>query len=375
MFIVLLYFIFVLAGFVLFSKTLLSDEDRQDIKSKPPPGEYDLKASVIIPARNEESNMPHILKSLMEQTLKPYEIIVVDDFSTDRTREIAESYGVKVISGTPLPDGWTGKNWALWNGYLQSTGDVLVFLDADVRLAPDALRSLLAAREEQGGVISVIPYHYTEKFYERLSLVLNILGLFAFTSPVEKRSSEKGLYGPCIVAARKDYERINGHSSVKADVLDDVSLGKKFSEAGIEVNNYIGCDLVSFRMYPNGLKSEIEGFGKSAALGTAAMQPGTIFLAALWVIGLLTSGVLAPILMTLRHPSASLFIIGYLLYCVQIFYFVRYTGYYGVVLPILHFIPSLFFLYVMLYSLYKVSIVGSVPWRGREIQIGGKKVL
>ena len=94
--------------------------------------------------------------------MEPFEIIVVDDFSEDDTKEIAESYGVTVISNTSLPQGWTGKNWAVWNGYLHATGDLIAFLDADIRLAPRALEALVKARNKAGGVVSVVPFHYTE---------------------------------------------------------------------------------------------------------------------------------------------------------------------------------------------------------------------
>src|SRR5690606_38618372 len=107
--------------------------------------------SVIIPARNEETNLPHLLESLQNQTIQPYEIIVIDDHSDDATKQIAESFGVKVFTSPDLPNGWTGKSWALWNGYNASIGEILVFLDADVRLTKNALASLVEKLNEVGG--------------------------------------------------------------------------------------------------------------------------------------------------------------------------------------------------------------------------------
>jgi len=138
-----------LLGFILFAKIRLNHHDEKFNKNS--------KVSIIIPARNEEKNLSFILSSLKAQTFTPYEIIVIDDFSSDRTNEIAKQYDVKVIQNTQLPEGWTGKNWAVWNGFLHSSGDILIFLDADVRLAPPALDSLLTTREKFGGVISVVP--------------------------------------------------------------------------------------------------------------------------------------------------------------------------------------------------------------------------
>lgn len=352
-------------GFILFARTRLNGNDELIGKER--------KVSVIVPARNEEKNLPHILGSLKKQTYIPHEIIVVDDFSSDATGEIANKYGVTVIQNTELPEGWTGKNWAVWNGSKRSTGDILVFLDADVRLKPDALEKLLKSREKSGGVISIIPYHHTEKVYERLSLVVYLLGVFAFTSPFERRSSTKGLYGSCIVATREDYEKINGHDSVRAEILDDLNLGKRFSEAGIKVENFIGCGFVSFRMYPNGIKSELEGFGKGAVLSTATLRPATTILIAFWLVGLFAVGLVTPFLLIAGHPWSLPFLIGYLIYTAQIIYFLKYTGSYGIFMPVLHCLSSLFFILIMMYSIYRVSFMGSVSWKGRQIKVGGRK--
>ncbi|MDQ0114797.1 glycosyltransferase [Paenibacillus harenae] len=328
------------------------------------------KLSIIIPARNEESNLPHLLRSLMAQKYKPFEIIVIDDCSEDRTRAIAESYGVKVIAGSSPPPGWTGKNWAVWNGYLQSTGDLIAFLDADVRLAPHALESLIAVREETGGVISVVPYHEAEKFYERLALIPNLLGLCAFTSPMERTNRNKGLYGSCILTTREDYERAKGHEGIKSELLDDLNLGAKFIEAGVPVNNYIGYGVVSFRMYPGGIRSEIEGFSKGAVISTSKLSGFTTLLVAIWLIGLIAAEA-APF--AIGTKWAWPLVIGYVLYTAQLYYFIHYTGRFGKWLPAVHMLSTVFFLYIMLYSLYQVVFFGRVAWKGRRIEVGGRK--
>ena len=363
---IILFILQFLSGFVLFSRTLIR-KSRQ-------PLETDKKVSVIIPARNEEQNLPYLLDSLHRQTYKPYEIIVIDDFSEDKTEEIARRHHVQVIKNTELPPGWTGKTWAVWNGYQNSSGEILVFLDADVRLTPRALESLIQTRERVKGVISVVPYHHTEKFYERFSLITNILGVFAFTSPFEKRNPEKGLYGSCIVAARNDYEKINGHHSIKSELLDDLNLGKKFSRAGIPVENYIGWGLVSFRMYPAGIKSEIQGFGKGALLSTATLRPATVLIILFWLLGLFAVEFMTPLLLLTKPSQVAPFVIGYILYTIQIIYFVKYVGYFGRIMPVFHFLSSLFFLLVTLFSFYQVTFLGYVSWKGRHIKIGGGKI-
>lgn len=328
------------------------------------------KLSVIIPARNEERNLPYLLESLKAQRCQPYEIIVVDDGSVDRTRAIAESFGVKVVEGTPPPPGWTGKNWAVWNGYRQSTGDLIAFLDTDVRLMPDALEDLLAVRERSGGAISIVPYHYTEKLYERLALVTNVLSIFAFTSPFERSNPEKGLYGSCILTTREDYERTRGHEGVKSEVLDDMTLGASFMRAGVPVDTYIGRGVVTFRMYPNGLRSMLQGFAKSAALGAAKLTGWTIVHVALWLVGLIAAET-APFLLQTSWglPLAA----GYVLYTLQMFYFIRYTGRFGIVIPVLHLLSTIFFLLMILSSVYQVTFKKRVAWKGRHVDVGGSQ--
>nr|WP_040951821.1 glycosyltransferase [Gorillibacterium massiliense] len=350
------------AGWVLF---------RRNTVPSPPHGfKPSGRLSVIIPARNEEGNLPHLLASLQAQSFKPAEVIVVDDCSEDRTREIAESYGVRVIANSTLPPGWTGKNWAVWNGYLHATGDLFAFLDADVRLTSRALEYLLAAREQTGGVISVVPYHLTVKLYEKLALVPNLLGLFAFTSPMEHANPNKGLYGSCILTKREDYEKAKGHEGVKAELLDDLNLGAKFREAGVPVTNFIGRHTVAFRMYPGGIRSEIQGFSKGAVLSTSKLSGWTTLLVAIWLIGLIGAEVGLFLLGTsLALPLAF----GYLLYTVQIYYFVGYTGRFGKWFPALHMLSTVFFLYIMLYSIYQVLFFGRVAWKGRHVEVGGRK--
>ncbi|WAM31744.1 glycosyltransferase [Caldicellulosiruptor naganoensis] len=362
------FIIFILgiaSGFFLFSKIFLADTKDDSL-------ELNQKISVIIPARNEEKNLPYLLKSLFSQTTVPDEIIVVDDFSEDNTSKIARKFGVKLIKNPPLPPGWTGKNWALWNGYLNSTGDILIFLDADVRLSKDGIERIVKTLFSTNGAISVIPYHKTEQFYERLCLIVNILSVFAFMSPYERKTRSKGMYGSCIAVFRKDYEKVGGHKCIRDRVTDDLSLGKLFCENGIKVENFLGLGAVTFRMYPNGMKSQLEGIAKSAALSMQLLNTKTVFLIALWAFGLVLTGFLTPILLYIHHPLATKFLIGYILYVIQILYLQIYIGNFGIVLPILHFIPTAYFLLMLLYSFYQVKFIRSVYWKGRQIKVGGK---
>ncbi|WP_010276155.1 glycosyltransferase [Paenibacillus senegalensis] len=349
-----------LSGMILFRRQTVPQASGQD--NAPP------ALSVIIPARNEERNLPRLLESLKLQTLQPDEVIVIDDHSEDRTRTIAESYGgVQVISAPELPDGWTGKGWAVWNGYLQSTGDLLLFLDADVRLADNALQSLVREQQRQGGVLSVIPYHVTEKFYEKFAMLLNVLGVFAFTSPFEKRNQAKGLYGACIMTTREDYDKIGGHHSIRSEMLDDLNLGARFHKAGIKISNYIGRELISFRMYPNGFKSELEGFAKGAVLSASTLHPFTLIFIIAWILGLAASSCS---FFFIGHSAFLPLFLGYVMYAIALSCINRFVGRFGIIHPLFHFLSVLFFLIVVGYSLYQSAVRRKVVWKGRYIDVG-----
>ena len=124
--------------------------------------------SIIIPARNEEQNLPTLLDSITSQIVHPREIIVVDDSSTDRTAEIARKQGATVVVSQPLPDGWRGKTWACHQGAQAATGEKLLFLDADTWFELDGLTRILA--NYRGGASSVGPFHAVRRPYENLSL-------------------------------------------------------------------------------------------------------------------------------------------------------------------------------------------------------------
>jgi hypothetical protein len=326
------------------------------------------KLSVIIPARNEEASLPHLLESLAAQTRKPDEIIVVNDGSIDRTAEIARRHGVRVIDNTSVPAGWTGKNWAVWTGYRESTGDLLAFVDADVRLEPEALSSLIEACERTGGAVSIVPYHEAVHANEKMAMITNFLGMFTFLSPFETKNPHQGLYGPFIIVSREHYEAVGGHAAIRGEVTDDLLLGATFKQAGIPVNNFVGGRTIRFRMYPHGLPSQLEGFAKSAALSIQKLHPATLALIVCWLAGLLVSQsvFLAPGGLT---PWLA---VGYLLYAVQMMHLSKYGGSFGIIVPLLHVLSVLTFVLMLLYSLYQVAVKREVVWKGRQIQVGRK---
>ncbi|MEA1884485.1 MAG: glycosyltransferase family 2 protein, partial [Thermotogota bacterium] len=120
-------------------------------------------------------NIPKILNHLQNQSVRLFEIIVVDDNSSDKTSELARQFnGVEVLNlNEEPPGGWVGKSWAIWNGYKKSSGNILLFMDADVEPGESAIEALLNKYEKHKGMISVWPYQRFESLYEHLTLTFN----------------------------------------------------------------------------------------------------------------------------------------------------------------------------------------------------------
>ncbi|MGC8903371.1 MAG: glycosyltransferase [Fervidobacterium sp.] len=325
---------------------------------------FDEKISVIIPARNEEENIKKILSLLVLQRLKPHEIIVVDDNSTDETYSIAASFDdVRVIKLTDdLPNGWVGKSWAIWNGYLHSTGDILIFFDADVEPSNVAINELIKVHKKYGGLISVWPYQRFERFYEHLNLTFNLLIVYAssmFGFPYKQPS---GAFGPVILTSREDYEKTGGHKAIKDSVLEDIKLGKLYAKNGIRITNLLGGEIIKIRMYPNGLKSLFFGFSKNISSGAISGGFTSFLIALIWMSGFYTS------FSSLNLPIGYVFL-KYLVFAINVFVLAKSLGdykWYDALFYPLHF---LFFLVVFLYSLYRTVFLKNVTWKGRKIEI------
>jgi len=309
------------------------------------------RLSIIIPARNEEQNLPTLLRSLAAQAIRPGEIIVVDDTSTDRTAEVAREFGARVISSLTLPEGWRGKTWACHQGAQAVTGELLMFLDADTWFEPDGLARVLA--DYDGGAFSVGPFHAVRRAYEDLSLFFNF-NMTVGTVP-------DGLFGQMLLVDRASYRRVGGHETVKGRILENVFLAGRFHAAGIPVRSGPGRGMLSFRMYPHGLRELIAGWTKGFAAGAGQTPRGTLLLLVAWMFGLM----FAPLgwLMTgdaLRWGAACL------LCAAQVGWFSRQIGAFHWFSALLYPVPLIFFFAVFARS--AMHLGKTVAWKGREMR-------
>jgi 4,4'-diaponeurosporenoate glycosyltransferase len=312
--------------------------------------------SVVVPARDEEETLPRLLASLAAQDPPPDEVIVVDDGSTDATAERARAAGATLLTAGALPPGWTGKAWACWEGARRATGDWLVFLDADVRLAPGALGRLLAAHPGETGpatLVSVAPYHVVRRPHENLSAVFNVVAIMGTgMAAALPTGPQVGAFGPCLLCRRADYLAVGGHEAVRGEILDDLALARRFAS----VRNYGGRRAVLFRMYPEGLRQLVEGWSKNFAGGAAATPlPRTVLVVA-WVTGCLAA-------------AAAGVGVAYLAYAVQFGAMAIQLGSFWALSIVFFPVPLVGFLAIFARSLVLTRLRRRVRWKGREIPL------
>lgn len=228
------------------------------------------KVSLLIPARNEEGSIGSCLRSLINQDHQNLEIIVLDDHSTDRTRAIVESQNpkIKLISGKPIPAGWTGKNWACHQLSKQATGDILFFIDADAVLEPAAITSVLHVMEAENVdmVASLLRNQGTSFSSSILLPIVNHAILALFPASLIHRSSNPDIalaFGPFIGVSTTAYVESGGHASHPDHIVDDVQLARSVKAAGYQQRLINGTDLATTTWY-SGFRDIWRGFSKNA---------------------------------------------------------------------------------------------------------------
>lgn len=361
-----LYAAFFCVGFLLLFKIPTCKGARSPLAANP-------AVSIIIPARNEEENLPGLLASLASQAPAPDEVIVVDDGSDDATAAMAREAGAKVIRVHALPPGWAGKPWACWCGAREAHGEVLLFLDADTILEEGGLAKILETYSGKGGVVSVQPYHRMKKAYEELSAFFNIVavaGLNAFTI-FGDRLPPSGAFGPCMVVGKADYFAAGGHEKVKSEVLEDVAIGRFYRKHGLDVRCYGGRGTIAFRMYPRGIRQLIEGHSKGFAQGARGVSVLSLIMIVLWIAG--GAGTSRTLIASALGGNEEVILSAlglYLLYAGQIYWMLARIGNFSVLTALFFPLPLTFFVGVFIYSLMLTTQKKKVRWKGRTMSTG-----
>jgi glycosyltransferase involved in cell wall biosynthesis len=232
------------------------------------------RVSIVVPARNEEEDIELSLTRLLELDYDNYEVIAVNDRSTDRTGEIMETMAaranvhrrLRVIHHRELPAGWLGKTHAMWTATNTANGDWLLFTDADVLFKPDSVRRALAyAEAERADHVVVFPRMIMKRPGEYMMIAffqtMFVFGHRPWKVADPKTKDHMGV-GAFNLIRRSVYEAVGTYEALRMEVLDDMKLGKVVKNAGFAQRNVFGADLISIR-WAHGAKGVVDNLTKN----------------------------------------------------------------------------------------------------------------
>jgi chlorobactene glucosyltransferase len=244
--------------------------------SSPESGDVDTRVlepfvSFLVPARNEEKRIIRTLRGIQSQIYVKYEIVVLDDNSTDSTFELVSRLAqiddrIRVFPGQALPPGWVGKNWACHQLAEKARGEILVFTDADVDWLPQALTRLIQLMHHyRADALTVWPTQKSVSWAERLVVPLMNFAIIGYLPEIFVRIVPWPVFSAAIGQAfafrREVYELIGGHQLVWDKVVEDIALAMEIKRQGFRLVMALGSDLISTRMYHNWNEVR-EGFAK-----------------------------------------------------------------------------------------------------------------
>jgi len=242
--------------------------------------------SVIVPARDEATNIEACMRSILASAYGPFELVVVDDRSSDGTAQIVERVAgevsaggrVRLVQGRELPDGWFGKQWAMVQGYRVAPGELLVFTDADTRHHAELLgRAVQALESERVALVTVLSRQEMVTFWERLVQPHVLFVLAARVGDVRRVNRTRVEWdaianGQFILTPRAAYETAGTHEAVKHSVVDDMALAQAYVRHHLDIFLTYGEEYMSTRMYSS-LAGILEGWTKNLATGVPLAFP------------------------------------------------------------------------------------------------------
>ena len=249
----------------------------------------EVKASLLIPARNEAGVIGATIEGLLLQTYTDFELLILDDHSDDGTACAAKAAAkgdtrLTVLEGRAIPPGWLAKSWACQQLAAQATGEILVFSDADVGWSSGALVALLDEIERSGAdMLAVMPTQRAVSWAERLCVPLMAMAIHAYLPVVAVHRTPFRLLaaanGQCLAFKRAAYERLGGHTVVRDNIVEDVGLARRVKGMGLRLRMVEADGLISCRMYCD-WRSVREGYAKNILAGfggSAGLIAGTVF--------------------------------------------------------------------------------------------------
>lgn len=335
--------------------------------------------SVIVPARDEERNIRRCVESLLAQDYPNYEVVVVDDGSTDATPTLLEALRqtpagrerLRVARVEELPSGWAGKPHALHTGARLATGDWLLFTDADTAHSPSALRSAVGRAEREGADLFTIgTTQDVPDFWNRVLMPIAYMGISFMYPPVLvncPRSSVAIANGQYLLIRSATYERHGGYDTdeLRATVVDDLALARVVKRSGGRLLFVDGRGLVTTSMYRS-LAEHWNGWGKNAVAGSrggalafAVMAPGLPMITVA-PFAVLASGLLRrDWRLTLAGAAPVAALLGYRAYLDHMLAIPLRYGW-------THPLGGIVFTAIMARSFWRKLRGVTVPWRGRS---------
>lgn len=352
----------------------------------PPPAADAPLVSILVPARNEALNIGTCARSLLAQDYPNFELLVLDDHSTDGTGEILRTIGgpLRVVASAPLPAGWTGKGWACHQLAAQARGEFLFFTDADTAHAPGTVSAAVAyAHRNRADLVSAWPALLTVTWSERLIIPMIVLlgmGMYphwllrflqnhphlAARVPAVARRILGAANGQFMFFTRAAYDRIGGHAAAHDHLVEDVALGRAVTARMGEGMRLFNCDSLQFstvRMYRS-FAETWEGFTKNLRAAFEESLAGFLALGAWQLVGFLL-----PFVFAVLAPRPLVFAQIGVIYLIRILLTVRFrTSWLSCVL---HPIAQALGLAIGLNS-WRRSAHGGVSWKGRTYQVSGE---
>ena len=323
--------------------------------------------SVLIPARNEAANIRACIASVLASASEGTEIVVLDDHSSDGTAEIvrflaSDDPRVRLIAGGDLPNGWNGKQHACWQLANAARNQLLVFLDADVQLAPDALVRIEHQMDNsKADLLSGFPRQITGSALERLLIPLIHFVLLGYLSLRHMRRVQRPAFaagcGQLFLTTRQSYKKSGGHAAIRSTRHDGIMLPRRYLQQGLTIDLFDATDLASVRMY-DGPAATWQGLSKNADEGIAT--PRIILPVTLLLLG----GQVLPIaLVASGHASIATLAATLLAYLPRLDAVRRFhQSWFG---ALLHPIGVLIFLAIQWWALVGSFTGRQVAWKGR----------
>jgi glycosyltransferase involved in cell wall biosynthesis len=353
------------------SRTLAEERD-----TPPSPAPH---VSIVVPARDERRNIARCVRGLLSSTYPDFDVIVVDDHSSDGTGEIARAIAasdarLRVLESPALPDGWFGKQWACATGASVARGELLCFTDADTEHASELLtRAVNALRSRPADLLSVAGVQELSSFWERVvqpQIFFVLVMRYGSTEAVgaAKRAEDVIANGQFLLVRRDAYDAVGGHTAVRDKVAEDLALGQKFFRAGNRVAMVLAPQYLTTHMYAS-LAELVRGWRKNVYAGGrdavprqarllipfALLLPPLAALAPVVSLALALAGVVTGAWLLWSAVSVAATVFWWLV----LYGYVREPRWYAFLYPV----GALVVLYIMIGALARGD---RVSWKGRR---------